>query len=255
MVKHDVSIIIPCYNEEENIKRGVLIEIDSYLSQQNIFNYEVVLVNDESTDHSKQLCEKYIKTNSKFSLIDIPHGGKPSAVWAGIKNARYKWVLFTDMDQSTPLIEIEKLLNYLEKYSVVIGSRGKTREGQTILRILMSKVFTLFRRSILLSDIHDTQCGFKIFDTNLAKRLFPSLGYFQKISDKGWRVSAFDVELLFMAEKCGYKIKEVPVKWHNEDTSNTKGDDLIRFKKESQVMLHEIIRVKLNDLKGKYEKI
>ncbi len=255
MDKQYVSIIIPCYNEEENIKRGVLTEIESYLNKQKMFNYEVLLVNDESTDQSMQLCEKYIQTNPKFSLINIPHGGKPSAVWAGIKHAKNKWVLFTDMDQSTPLIEIEKLLKYLDKYSVVIGSRGKTREGQTILRILMSKVFTLFRRSILLSDIHDTQCGFKIFETNLAKRLFPNLGYFQQVSDKGWRVSAFDVELLFMAEKCGYKIKEVPVNWHNEDTSNTKGDDLTRFKKESQVMLHEIIRVKLNDLKRKYEKI
>jgi hypothetical protein len=93
-----------------------------------------------------------------------------------------------------------------------------------------------------------------MFKTEVAKKLFPNLQFFKDKSDKkGWRVSAFDVELLFMAQKWGYKIKEVVVNWRNEDTSDTKGDNDARFKKESVQMIREIIRVKINDLKGVYD--
>jgi len=249
-----VSIIIPCYNEEENLKRGVLIEVYEFLKTQK-FKWEVLVCNDESTDNSLKLVQEFVKKHFGFRVLDLPHGGKPSAVWGGIKEAKYPFVLFTDMDQSTPLKEINKLLPFFEeKYDVVIGSRGLIRDNTSITRKIMSRVFFYLRRMVILHNIIDSQCGFKAFRTDVAKKLFPNLQFFKdKSSKKGWRVSAFDVELLFMAQKWGYKIKEVKVDWKNEDTSTTKGDNTARFKRESKQMAQEILRVLKNNMKGIYD--
>jgi dolichyl-phosphate beta-glucosyltransferase len=252
---NSISIIIPCYNEENNIKNGVLSEVDDFLKTQK-FEWEVIVCNDESTDNSLKLIKEFVAKHKGFRVLDLPHGGKPSAVWGGIKEAKYPLILFTDMDQSTPLKEINKLLPFFDKnYDVVIGSRGVSREGNTLLRKIGGAVFLTFRRILLLHNITDTQCGFKMFKTDVAKDLFPNLQFFKDKSDKkGWRVSAFDVELLFMAQKWGYKIKEVEVDWRNEDTSDTKGDSGARYKKESMQMINEIKRVLINNFKGVYDK-
>ncbi|MFA5828014.1 MAG: glycosyltransferase [Candidatus Shapirobacteria bacterium] len=248
-----ISIIIPCYNEEENLKRGVLDEVNDFLQTQK-FKWEVLICNDESTDNSLKLVREFVNKHSGFRVLDLPHGGKPSAVWGGIKEAQYPLVIFTDMDQSTPLKEINKLLPFFKSYDVVIGSRGSHREGNTFLRKLGSKIFLLIRKLILLHQISDTQCGFKAMKIDVAKKLFPNLQFFkEKTGKKGWRVSAYDVELLFMAEKWGYSIKEIPVEWKNEDTSTTKGDLNARYKKESIQMAQEIWRVMKNNLKGVYD--
>ena len=250
---NSISIIIPCYNEEKNLNNGVLEEVASFLKNAE-FNWEVIIANDQSTDKSLKIVSAFAKKHNNFRVLDLPHGGKPSAVWGGIQKAKYPWVLFTDMDQSTPLKELTKLLPFTDTYDVIIGSRGINREGNSLIRKIMANCFLAFRRLILLPSLIDTQCGFKMFKTKAAKVLFPNLQFFKDKSDnKGWRVSAFDVELLFMAQKWGYKIKEVEVKWKNEDISDTKGDNSSRFKKESLNMIQEIIRVKKNDLRGLYE--
>jgi len=247
-----ISIIIPCYNEENNLKRGVLNEVADYLKTVD-FKWEVIIANDESTDNSLKIVQDFAKKHGNFRVLNLLHGGKPSAVWGGIKAAKYPYVLFTDMDQSTPLGEISKLLPYANEYDVILGSRGRDREGNSLIRKLMATAFLAFRRLILLPNIIDTQCGFKMFNTKVARHIFPNLQFFKDTTDKkGWRVSAFDVELLFMAQKWGYKLKEVIVNWKNEDISDTKGDNNSRFKKESINMIQEIIRVKKNDLKGLY---
>ncbi|MDD4785344.1 MAG: glycosyltransferase [Candidatus Shapirobacteria bacterium] len=253
-MNNHVSIIIPCYNEENNLKNGVLNEVYDFLKSQK-FIWEVIICNDESTDNSLQLVKAFVSKHKDFRVLDLPHGGKPSAVWGGIKEAKYPITLFTDMDQSTPLKELNKLLPFFDQgYNVVIGSRGVSREGNSPIRKIMAKGFLFARRLFLLPQIIDTQCGFKAIKTDLAKKIFPNLQFFKDKTDKkGWRVSAFDVELLFMAQKWGNKIKEVEVDWKNEDLSTTKGDDGTRFKKESKQMIQEIIRVKRNDLQGIYD--
>lgn len=249
-----ISIIIPCYNEENNLKKGVLQEVYDFLITQK-FTWEVIVCNDESTDNSLKLVKNFVSKHKNFKVLDLPHGGKPSAVWGGIKEAKYPLILFTDMDQSTPLKELNKLLPHFDQgYDVVIGSRGANREGNSFIRKLMARGFLLGRRMVLLHNITDTQCGFKAMRTNLAKKIFPELQFFKDKSEKkGWRVSAFDVELLFIAQKKDSKIKEVEVEWKNEDISTTKGDDSVRFKRESKQMLQEIIRVISNNLKGVYD--
>jgi dolichyl-phosphate beta-glucosyltransferase len=247
-----VSIVIPCFNEEKNLKRGVLDDVNNFLETQP-FKWEVLICNDASTDGSLPLLKTFASRHHGFSVLNLPHGGKPSAVWQGIQKAAYPLVLFTDMDQSTPLKEILKLLPFSSGYDLIIGSRGITRQGNSLIRRIGGPVFLAIRRLILLPNITDTQCGFKLINTAVARIIFPRLAYFtDKSSQSGWRVSSFDVELLFMAQKWGYKIREVVVDWRNEDTSDTKGDNNARFKKESIQMLKEIIRVKIDDFHGKY---
>ena len=253
-----VSVIIPCYNEAKNLERGVLDEVYQYLAQQN-YAWEVIIVNDEATDNSKSLVEHFIESKKNFSLLDIPHGGKPAAVWAGIQNAKGDVVLLTDMDQSTPIGELGKLLDgYQQGFDMVIGSRGMTREGFSLVRKLGSVVFRAVRGLFLLRDISDTQCGFKLCCRQVALDLFPHLEFFrQKEKPTGWKVTAYDVELLYLVEKAGYKIKEVVVSWSNRDQSDTKSQsgDLARYVNESIDMARQIARVELNQLRGLYDDI
>jgi dolichyl-phosphate beta-glucosyltransferase len=251
-----LSVIIPCYNEAKNLERGVLDEVYHYLSDQD-YPWEVIVVNDESTDSSRSLIERSVEDRGDVSLVDIPHGGKPEAVWAGIRQARGKIVLFTDMDQSTPLKEVEKLLPWYERgYDVVIGSRGTEREGFSIVRRIGSVVFRSLRRLILLRNISDTQCGFKSCRREAALEVFPQLQFFkQEDKPKGWKVSAYDVELLHLFDKAGYVLKEVEVEWLNRDQSDTKDQTgvLARYLRESVEMTKEVSRVSLNELKGLYD--
>jgi glycosyltransferase involved in cell wall biosynthesis len=250
-----ISIVIPCYNEQKNLEAGVLDEVYEYLTEQS-FPWEVIVVNDESTDDSQRLVERFITDKAGFSLFDIPHGGKPAAVWAGIQQARGDVVLFTDMDQSTPIAELGKLLPWYEQgYDVVIGSRGTSREGFSPLRRTGSFVFLTLRRLFLLREIRDTQCGFKSCRRQFALEAFPRLQYFQqKERPAGWKVSAYDVELLHLFERAGCRIKEVVVTWRNRDLSDTKSQtsELARYVNESIEMAKEVVRVKRNDLRGLY---
>lgn len=253
-----LSVVIPCYNEEKNLESGVLDEVHRYLSDQS-YRWEVIVVNDESTDQSKLLVEQFIQDKDNVDLVDIRHGGKPAAVWAGIQRARGDIVLFTDMDQSTPISELEELLPWYESgYDVVIGSRGRERQGFSIVRRLGSVVFRSLRRLFLLRDISDTQCGFKSSRLDAALEVFPQLAFFnQKDRPKGWKVSAYDVELLHLFEKAGYRLKEVEVEWLNRDQSDTKDQTgtLARYLRESIEMTKEVLRVRLNELKGLYDEV
>ena len=250
--KMSVSIVIPCYNEENNLNRGVLDQVYDYLKKQK-FTWEVIIANDGSTDKSLSIVKNFAKKHKGFIALDLPHGGKPSALKGGLSHVKNDIVLFTDMDQSTPLTELDKLLPHFNKgYQVVIGSRGAQRSKYSLTRQIASATFLTIRRMLLLPSVVDTQCGFKAFKTSVARQVFPKLAYFQDRTDQsGWTVSAYDVEFLFISHKLGYKIKEVRVKWQDEDTSTTKnrGD---KFKKESIQMAKEIYRIKLKDIKGGY---
>jgi len=252
----DVSVIIPCYNEEKNLEHGVLDEVHRYLSHQPT-GWEVLIVNDASTDRSRELIADFIEGKSRYQLIDIPHGGKPAAVWAGIQAARGDVILFTDMDQSTPISEWDKLRPWYDQgYDVVIGSRGHTREGSSIVRKLGSVVFLTLRQLVLLEEIRDTQCGFKSCRRDVALEIFPQLAVIRADDQPtGWKVSAYDVEFLHLCEKAGYRIREVNVTWRNRDLSDTKAPEgaLTRYLRESIEMGKEILRVKINDLKGYYD--
>lgn len=247
-----LSVIIPCYNEEANLNRGVLKEVNNYLKKQK-FIWEVIISDDGSTDASQEIVKEQIKNLKNFKLIENKHGGKPSALIGGLKNAKGKWVLFTDMDQSTPIKELDKLLPFIKNYCTVIGSRGLERKDFSIYRKLGSVVFLTFRRLLILPEIKDTQNGFKLFRKKDLSKAFPELEFFKtKQKTTGWKVTSYDVELLHILKKNGCNIKEVEVVWQDSDISKNKGSGIGRYMKESQEMLTQIIRVKLNDMKGMY---
>lgn len=252
-----LSVVIPCWNEEKNLENGVLDEVYQYLIAQS-YTWELVIVNDASSDKSRDLIENFITGKSDCYLYDIPHGGKPAAVWEGIQRSKGEITLFTDMDQSTPIHELAKLLPWYDQgFDVVIGSRGMTREGTSLLRKFGSVVFLTFRQIVLLRNIRDSQCGFKSCRRAVGLEVFPRLQYFrQKQGPVGWKVSAYDVELLFLCDLAGYQIKEVVVEWLNRDISDTKSQqgELTRYLQESLEMAKEIVRVKLNQLRGFYER-
>ena len=250
-----ISVIIPCYNEAKNLQRGVLDEVYAYLRSQDV-EWEVIIADDGSTDRSRELVEQIIADKPGFTLAVLPHGGKPAAIWGGLQRARGDAVLFTDMDQSTPIAELDKLLPwYRQGYDVVIGSRGTAREGFSVLRRVGSWVFRTMRSAFLLRHIHDTQCGFKLFRREPVIELFPQLQFFKEGAPSGWKVTAYDVELLYLFERAGYTIKEVEVAWENRDVSDTKGQggELGRYMRESWSMAREVLRVNVNRLRGLYD--
>lgn len=247
-----LSVVVPCYNESENLRRGVLEEMHAYLSQQSC-TYEVIISDDGSTDDSREIVRQRLGDKPGFRLLENPHGGKPSAVWFGIQAARGEIVLFTDMDQSTPIDQLARLLPLFERgCDVVIGSRGMERQNFPLYRRLGSQVFRAFRRLLLLRDISDTQCGFKAMRTTVAREIFPRLEAISKPSKvTGWKVTAFDVELLFLADRAGYRIGEVTVEWANRDVAVGKRKSYLA---ESKEMAEQILRIKINEWRGVYDR-
>lgn len=253
-----LSVVIPCYNELKNLEHGALHEVAQYMASHPHGSWEVIVANDESTDGSWEFVQDFVAHHQGFRALTIPHGGKPAAVWAGIQAAHGEIVLFTDMDQSAPLSEWDKLApRFAEGFDVVIGSRGGTREGFSILRRTGSAAFRAFRKSLLLAQIDDTQCGFKAVKREHALAWFPQLQFFQKSTNaRGWKVSAFDVELLYLFVRADLKIAEVPVQWSHRDLSDTKGavNESQRYVYESAQMLKEVLRVKWNASRGAYSR-
>ena len=253
MEKVFLTIIIPCFNEEANLRRGVLKEIYDFLKKKS-FSWEAIVSDDGSSDKSRVMVGREIKSWENFKLLENPHGGKPAALLSGIKKATGRYILFTDMDQSTPIGELDKLLPYTDKgYEVIIGSRGLVRKNFPLYRRLGAVAFMTLRRSLILPEISDTQCGFKLFGAEALKKAFPRLEFFEKKEKvSGWKVTSFDVELLHLLKKMGYKIAEVPVSWDDKDVSKEKGGGISRYIRESQEMFGQILRVKLNDMRGRY---
>src|SRR3989344_1765250 len=245
-----ISLIIPCYNEEANIQKGVLDKIGNFTRNDDRF-IEVLIVDDGSDDHSKQIIkQKYLPQFSKFKLIENNHQGKAFAIMTGIKLAKSDYVMFSDIDLATPIEETEKLIDEIkEGYSIVIGSRKSQRVGAPMLRKIMSLGFIVIRDLIIgLKGIRDTQNGFKIFEKNASLKVIDKLKVFHdKRKAVGSSVTAgFDLEFLFLALKLSYRIKEVPVTWLHVETKN------VNFIRDSLETLIDIFKIKYYDLLHKY---
>lgn len=248
MKKIRLSVIIPAYNEEANLKNGTLVEVWDYLKKAP-YSWEVIVVDDCSKDHTAQIISKFVESHKGFAIMKEPHRGKGGTVIAGMLAAHGEIVLFTDMDQATPISELEKVLpKFKEKYDVVIGSRGG-REGAPLLRKIMAYGFTLLRTVILRLPYKDTQCGFKAFRNEAAKKIFKRMKLFsEKIkSEKAGVTAGFDLELLYIARKLGLKIAEVPVVWRHQNTER------VNPIKDSFEGFRDLLRVRINALRGLYK--
>lgn len=249
MTKPYLSVVIPAYNEETNIRLGSLDKVLRYMESRD-YRWEVILVDDGSSDDTSTLLEEYVHATGRFRVIHNPHQGKAATVITGSLAARGDIVLFTDLDQATPLSEVEKLLPWFTKGSdVVIGSRSGRREGAPLTRVAMARGFMLLRSILLgLHGITDTQCGFKAFRQDVARKIFGRLKlYGNGHTVQGSMVTAgFDVEMLFLAKKLGFKIKEVPVEWHYVETRR------VNPVKDSWQGLMDILKIRINAWRGVY---
>lgn len=245
-----LSVIIPSYNEMANLQKGVLDKIDHFLSKQSYIS-EVIIVDDGSDDGSTQFVEKFAKDYPIFRIIRNSHTGKAGAVTTGMLSAKGDLRLFTDMDQATPIEEVDKLLPYFKQgFDVVIGSRPK-RKGSPLSRRIVSKGAVVLRKILVgMYDLSDTQCGFKMFTKKAAEDLFERINKlhngFAQIS--GSSVTAgFDVELLYLAKKIDYKIKEVKVEWLFVETRR------VSPIKDSIDGVKSFLVIAKNKLAGKYK--
>jgi len=205
-VSVDLSVVIPAYNEARRLG-PTLDRVSAYLRQRD-GEHEVLVVDDGSTDGTASLVAAH--PAPEVRLVSQPENrGKGAALRRGVLESRGRRVLLCDADLSTPIEEVEALAPHLDDgASVAIGSRGveesEVRVHQPAYRELMGKTFNLIIRVLGLRGLRDTQCGFKLLDGEAARRLFSEL------RTEGF---AFDVELLWLARRHGYRIDEVGVRW------------------------------------------
>jgi dolichyl-phosphate beta-glucosyltransferase len=237
----ELSIIIPAYNEEHVINQS-LNAIYQYLNKQNI-EFEILVVDDGSQDRTADIVREISKGRKTIKLIcNERNRGKGYAVKKGVLAAKGESILFTDADLSTPIEEIPKLTYWLkEGYDIAIGSRklpdSIIKIHQAWHRQKMSNFFNFVVNHLLIKGLKDTQCGFKCFKGPTAKFIFDK----QKLNG-----FSFDVELLFIGHKYGYKIKEVPVSWSMGPSSK------VHPLKSPIQMFIDLIKIRYFDLQGFY---
>jgi dolichyl-phosphate beta-glucosyltransferase len=248
MKKPYLSVVIPAYNEVINLKRGVLESVYGYLKNQK-YTWEVIVVDDGSTDNTVKVVDKFAGIRKGIKLQKEPHRGKGGTVIAGMLAAGGEIILFTDMDQATPIDQIEKFFpKFKDGFDIVIGSR-QGRKGASPVRLAMAHGFSLLRNIILRLPYKDTQCGFKAFRRGAAQDIFKRMKIFsEKRNAGGAAVNAgFDLEVLYIARKLGLRVAEVPVEWY--EYGERKAVSPI---KDSWEGFRDLIKVRLNAILGKY---
>lgn len=245
-------MVVPAYNEEHRLPATVY-KITSFLHGKD-YSAQIVVVDDGSTDGTALQVEHLAAQNPMLRLVRNQHQGKAFTVRTGMLAADGEYVLFTDADGATPIEETDKLLpRLIEGYDVVIASReglGALRHGEPWFRHLMGRVFNFIVRLLAVPGIQDTQCGFKAFRQAAARDLFGHMQLYREGARtvRGAMLTGFDVEILFLARKWGYRIAEVPVLWFYG------ADSKISPLKDSWRNLTDVLRVRWNDLRGRYER-
>ncbi|MDX2030103.1 MAG: glycosyltransferase family 2 protein [Blastocatellia bacterium] len=238
-----LSIVIPAYNEENRIGTTLKGTFD-YLDTQ-AYDAEVIVVDDGSKDRTTQrVLEFQERAQGRLRLVENPgNRGKGYAVRNGMLAAAGEIILFYDADLATPTSEIAKVIEPIaeDRYDVVFGSRALKYEligtHQSFLRELRGRGGNLFLRAMLGLSFKDTQCGFKAFRKAAARAIFP----LQRVEGFG-----FDPEILFIAQKQGWRLLEMPVRWNHVE-----GSSVTLFGTTIKVLM-EVSAIRWNDLLGRY---
>ena len=242
MAHPQLSIVIPAYNEAARIDATIRGVLDCVAERG--WDAEVLVVDDGSTDGTPQIVERWMERSDRLHLIQNPgNRGKGYSVRNGLLQAAGDVVMFTDADLSAPMVEAERLLAALrDGADVAIGSRWLDRERQTIeqplYRQLFGRCFNWITRRVMGLPFKDTQCGFKAFRREAAQVIFR----LQTIERWG-----FDPEILFIARRLKYGIREVPVTWGHDERSR------LSYVKDGMKMLEEMAIVRKNALAGRYD--
>jgi dolichyl-phosphate beta-glucosyltransferase len=239
---HDpkLSIIIPAYNEEYRLP-NTLKKITAWM-QTITFVVELLIVENGSQDRTTEIAESYAR---QFDNIIVLHSskGKGAAVREGMLHGKGEYLFICDADLSMPIAEIENFLPPCATgYHIVIGSReapGARRYNEPFHRHLIGRIFNEIVRVFVVPGFADTQCGFKLFQREVARDVFMR----QTIS--GW---TFDVEVIYLALKYGYRVAEVPINWYFNP------DSRISILKDTWQMFYDLVRIRLNDWRCVYDR-
>lgn len=238
-----LSIVIPAYNEGAPDRLPKSLEDIYVFVEKQPYEIEVVIVNNNSTDNTLEIAEQASNAHPYIRVITEATQGKGAAVKTGMMNARGDYLFICDADFSMPIDEIPKFLPpECDDYDIAIASRevtGSRRVGEPEMRHIMGRVFNFIVKVVAVRGLNDTQCGFKCFRREIAEAIFPM----QTID--GW---GFDVELLFIAQKRGYNIVEIPITWIYKDHSK------INPLRDSINMFLETFKVRCNGWRGVYDK-
>jgi len=243
----NLSLIIPAYNERWRLP-STLIEALDYLNSRN-YSYEIIIVDDGSKDDTCDLVDRFSRIHKQIKLIRLAKNrGKGHAVQSGVLNSHGNLVLFADADGSTPFSEMERLEHEINiGADIAIGSRAMLSEDTEVqtrwYRKFLGRVFNWTVNFLLLPQVADTQCGFKMFKKEVAHFLFS-----RQESEK----FAFDIEILYIARKCNLKVVEVAINWHHAPGSK------VNLLIDSSQMLMDVFRIKVrhsNLTPAEFEKV
>lgn len=241
MFEEHISVIIPAFNEESRILPTIC-SVMEYLNK-NFRRFEIIVIDDGSCDDTVQQVESVSRDDNNIRLVkNSRNSGKGFSIRNGVMDAAGSLVLACDADLSTPIEEVEKLMYWLGKgFDIAIGSRA-LNESEIIIkqpwyRQKMGSMFNVLVQLFLLRGFRDTQCGFKLFKRAVARNIFKQ-GLIDGFS--------YDIEILLIAEKMGYRIKEVPVRWLNSP------DSRVRVMVDPFSMIAELIRIKSYSMRGLY---
>jgi dolichyl-phosphate beta-glucosyltransferase len=228
----DLSVVVPCFDEASRLPPSLAATGDYLAAGEHEF--ELILVDDGSRDATPEVIREAARANPAVRGITLSRNrGKGRALAEGVRQSRGRLVLTSDADFSAPISELPRLLESIEAGAqVAIGSRaapGAREVDQRVHRRLMGKAFNLLVQALLLPGLWDTQCGFKLFQGEVARELFGAL------RTDGF---AYDVEVLYRARRCGYRVSEVPVRWTNSATSR------VQAVRHSREMLVDLLRIR-----------
>lgn len=248
----DISVVVPAYNEEERLP-ATLATVVSYLETRP-YRWELIIADDGSDDATPCIAQQAAHANPQVRHLRLEHRGKAAAVHAGVREARGQVVIFTDADLSTPIEYVDDVWRLIgDGWDVVIGTRegqGARRIGEPFYRHAMGRLYNYIVQLLAVRGIKDTQCGFKGFSAAAARDIFGSAWLYRNgvATVQGPLVTGFDVELLFLAQKRRYRVYELPVTWRHVAGSK------VRPGVDSILMLRDAWRVRLNDLRGRYDR-
>lgn len=243
MTETYLTIVIPAYKEEKRIHK-ILDAIAKYQKEKE-FTIETIVVCDASPDDTAGVVRQYKDKLNDLRVIEGKvNKGKGGAVQEGMLSAKGKYIIFADADNSTPIEQADKLLRFVPKYEVVIGSRycdgGKLAVSQSLFRRLGGRAMNLAIQTLAIAGISDTQCGFKLFSNQAAKKIFQKQTVFN---------FSFDIEILVIAKRLGFMIKEVGITWYDDPHSTVSPiRDGVRIIKDSWNIRKNVLAGKYNDV-------
>jgi glycosyltransferase involved in cell wall biosynthesis len=235
-----LSIVIPAYNEESRLPR-TLGQVFAYLEKQS-YTHEVIVVENGSRDRTLEIAQEFAARYPSLRVLREQHPGKGNAVHRGMLEARGEYRFICDADLSMPIEELGKFLPPLLKdFDIAIASReapGAVRYHEPSYRHWGGRLINYAIQLLILPGLNDTQCGFKCFRAEAAEMLF------RQQTLPGW---SFDIEILYLARRCGYRLVEVPIQWYYD--AETK----VNAVRDAFRMIGDIFRIHLRALRGRYD--